>query len=204
MTKEEGQQKAKVIQAIAYMECSSRMKSGVKQVFDEAITTMAIRYEASDTGKVNDKLLEAKPRLHLPTQLNPHESNNSNHTQPQGQGEQKKEETPPEILDKLLDQTDITIDNLLTENLRGELLKQFRMRNRKLMKLLSRRSTLLRLIDIICKGTEDPQVVSAVIFAYVLFQEERSSTELLTADIPEVLGNNNYYRELGKKITNCP
>jgi hypothetical protein len=79
----------------------------------------------------------------------------------------------------ILRKGDFTIKDLLAENVRGELMKEFRARNRVIIALLAQQETLKTLIAYIVDSTKTQN-------------EQFSACELLTADISPILGMHNY------------
>eukprot|EP01116_Phalansterium_solitarium_P009041 TRINITY_DN23041_c0_g1_i1.p1 TRINITY_DN23041_c0_g1~~TRINITY_DN23041_c0_g1_i1.p1 ORF type:complete len:845 (-),score=245.55 TRINITY_DN23041_c0_g1_i1:154-2688(-) len=79
----------------------------------------------------------------------------------------------PVSLDKLLARKDVALQDLMDEDLRTDLMREFRLRNKTLLEFLSRQQTLLELVSYITKGPAS--------------QEQFCAVELLTAEIPSIL-----------------
>lgn len=87
-----------------------------------------------------------------------------------------------ENIDILLKKPGFSIADFFNEEYRGEILKEFRLRNKELIDFIATSDNILYLISILNKGTASPQELFFV-------------SELLTGDIPAILGlrKKNYY-----------
>jgi serine/threonine-protein phosphatase 6 regulatory subunit 3 len=149
---EEGLERAKTVAARGYLECSALSQSGIREVFDHSIEAMILR--SANNIQENSKTPE-----------------NNGTTEPV---DTPKQVPPDDLFRNLLEKKDTTIEQLMDETLRTELLKQFRLKNKKLLDLISKKESLDSLLN----------YVSGNKFST---QDERCAVELLTADVSSIL-----------------
>lgn len=192
-----GHDLATKLSAIAYVECSAVTKKGLKIVFDEIVSKVtALR---AKNNRENGLVL-IDPRTITLDAPKPKPSEIASILDPQSSDSKSPEQiarssTPPPtheltssekpITDKpaaqvlslpqLLQKSGVTIDEILSEETRGEFLKEFRLRNKLVVEFLSKRQTLSTLISYF----GNPEKVQ---------QEQFCACELLTADIAPILG----------------
>lgn len=193
VSSQEAEAAAKKIRIDGYIECSAIRNTGVRRVFDEVIATMILKNSYIEMGEEDDdengdafdflnttmgKEYKVRRPLTVPKEQKKEELSRTI------KSEVVQTQAPIEgLFQGLLERGELSIDDLLVGSYQNELLKQFRMRNKKLIELLSHQETLSRLVEIVIGS--DADLV-------------RASIELLTADIPAMRGKTStsasYYR----------
>lgn len=185
------------------MECSSAMELGLKEIFDEGVTTLQLRFQPTFTapaisntpGQLDGEPSESPNGIsEAPAPTNPSnkvdpdmtpkfiemvkiddQENDPDSSSSGTETSTKTEDLNIDRVDALLKSPDTTLTDFFREDVRGEFLKEFRLRNKKLIDFLATSENLQDLLEIILKGTSTPQ-------------EQFCACELLTSDIQSVLG----------------